>query len=110
MEGVKLLRGRKEDLEKKALAAHTLYENVLSSSLEEMEAGTLAPLEDQHRRIESIEVANSQCEEQALESDLREGKSNPGGSILEKLPLPKFSKTLWITPSSKLTSLNWWQM
>ena len=91
MEGVTLLRGRKEDLEKKALAAHTLYENVLSSSLEEMEAGTLMRSEDQHRRIESIEEAISQCEEQALEADLREGRGNLGGSVLEKLTLPKFS-------------------
>ena len=42
VEGVKLLRGRKEDLEKKSLEAHNLYKDVLSSSLEEAEAGTLA--------------------------------------------------------------------
>ena len=42
VEGVKLLRGRKEELERKSLAAHNLYEDVLSSSLEEAEAGTLA--------------------------------------------------------------------
>ena len=52
---VKLLRGRKEELEKKALAAHTLYKNVLSSSLEEAEPATFTRLEGQHRRIEAME-------------------------------------------------------
>ena len=41
MEGVKLLRGRKEELKRKSLAAHNLYEDVLSSSLEEADLGLL---------------------------------------------------------------------
>ena len=48
-------------------------------------------MEVHHRRIESIEETISQCEEQALEVDLRDGSGNSGGSVLQKLPLPKFS-------------------
>ena len=66
MAGVRLLRGRKEELEKKALAAHTLYENLLSSIHEDVEVASSRDLEDQHRRIEAIEEAISQCEERVL--------------------------------------------
>ena len=94
--GVKLLRERKDELERKALTAHSLHEDVLSSSFDQealvqsREQGVRQRAE-LSRRLQDITTAIDQCENELLEGDLDEGNGKGGGSLVEKLKLPTFS-------------------
>ena len=94
--GVKLLRTRKEELEKKVLTAHSIYEDVLSSSFDDMRLAHSRQMGVRNRevidkRLKVIEEAISQWEDKVLGKDLEERGFTSGGMVLEKLSLPKFS-------------------
>merc|ERR1711867_386312 len=76
--------------------AHSLHEDVLSSSFDQealiqsREQGVRQHAEIS-RRLQDITTAIDQCENELLEGDLDEGNGKGGGSLVEKLKLPTFS-------------------
>merc|ERR1711867_31510 len=94
--GIKLARGRKEELERKALTAHSLFEDVLSCSKDDNQLLNGRELggrqrESVERKLQGIEEAISACEEQVLEQGVEEQGARGGSVVVEKLAMPKFS-------------------
>ena len=109
--GVKVLRTRKDELEKKALAAHSVFEDVLSFSYNDTRLALsrelgVRQIEVVNKRLESIEEAISQCEEEVLDIDL--GGNRSGGQCWRNSPCPSSQGSPLTTWSSRPSSMSWW--